>query len=262
MRNAEEKTPLVEYEATLKPDSLQQQIFKLLKKKNWVCRVCEGKNIQSGQYAGGGGIQGLQRGTLKRKGLKIASQTRECSKCQKKTRQDRWAGKFLTSVVPATMNHKLRRRILKTYGYIDAVELRKRQETALVIDHRFPLIRWNRSEEKLDQQMAVETIKAKFQLLKKDESGNHNQAKSRACEECFRSNKRGAPMGIRYWYEGGEQWAPEIPKKGLEAERGCKGCGWYDLIRWREMLNEHLTTQRRTLQERKVPARVRRVLTR
>jgi len=29
-----------------------------------------------------------------------------------------------------------------------------------------------------------------------------------------------------------------VPRKGIEAEKGCGGCGWYDTAKWREELNK------------------------
>lgn len=45
--------------AQLKQDSTQFKVFNLLSDQKWHCRECEGKQIASAQYAGGGGIQGL-----------------------------------------------------------------------------------------------------------------------------------------------------------------------------------------------------------
>lgn len=42
-----------------KSNSTQKKVFNLLSDKEWHCRSCEGKNIASEQYAGGGGIQGM-----------------------------------------------------------------------------------------------------------------------------------------------------------------------------------------------------------
>jgi hypothetical protein len=84
-------------------------------------------------------------------------------------------------------------------------------------------------------------LKRRFQLLKKDKFGNHNQLKSRACEECKKTNTRGAPLGILFWYQGGSTWPTEIPAIGKSAEKGCVGCGWYDLQAWREALNRKIS---------------------
>ena len=47
-------------------------------------------------------------------------------------------------------------------------------------------------------------------------------------------------MNIRFWYEGSAQWDDNIPTTGLDAERGCVGCGWYDFAAWREALNRYI----------------------
>ena len=100
--------------------------------------------------------------------------------------------------------------------------------------------RWGEGEASHSIEMSSEVIRAKFQLLKKDASGNHNLLKSRACERCIATGKRGTPFGIAYWYEGCEAWDLSIPIRGFEAEKGCQGCGWYDFNAWRLSLNQTL----------------------
>jgi len=34
---------------------------------------------------------------------------------------------------------------------------------------------------------------------------------------------------LPFFYEGNENWDPSIPIKGKSAEKGCVGCGWYDI---------------------------------
>jgi hypothetical protein len=72
-------------------------------------------------------------------------------------------------------------------------------------------------------------------------AGNHNLLKSRSCENCIKTGKRGSPMGIDFWYFGGQNWDQNIPPKGKDAEKGCIGCGWYDFEKWRNSLNQKLT---------------------
>ena len=85
--------------------------------------------------------------------------------------------------------------------------------------------------------MTDENIRERFQLLKKS-NGNvsHNLLKSRACEVCFDTGRRGTPFGIRHFYSGGPHWEG----KDAKDPRGCIGCGWYDVEKWRESLNQHL----------------------
>ena len=160
----------------------------------------------------------------------------------KNTRWDRWTGEIKSSNAPANIPSILIEKILEYYKYTDVIEQRKRQKHELVIDHRFPMERWNESEEKLNINMSDDEIRNKFQLLKKDSSGNHNLLKSRACENCIKTGNRGTPFGIEFWYEGNRQWDQNIPKKGKEAEKGCVGCGWYDFEKWRNALNEKLNS--------------------
>ena len=125
---------------------------------------------------------------------------------------------------------------MQVYSYRDAIEDRQRQKHELVVDHRFPMERWGQTEPTHNILMTDEQIRQKFQLLKKDEGGNHNLLKSRACERCIALKKRGTPLGIYFWYAGTEAW-PIVAERGPEAEMGCIGCGWYDFQSWRKALN-------------------------
>ena len=84
--------------------------------------------------------------------------------------------------------------------------------------------------------MSVTEIQEKFQLL----NAQTNMQKKQWCSECVRTGKRGYPFGIKYYYSGSEDWDALIPQKGKDAEQGCIGCGWYDMIRWRESINNKL----------------------
>ena len=220
-------------------DSKQAKVFNLLKDKQWHCRECEGTPLGIGQYAGGGGIQGLERGTKSRSGLVIEERISPCKTCQKQTKQDRLTGEVKTSNATSGMPTKLIKRVLEAYDYTDIVEERRRAKHELVIDHRFPMERWGENEES-NNNISEKEIVQKFQLLKKDEGGNHNLLKSRSCERCIKTGKRGYPFGIKYWYKGDENWSTKIPTIGKESEQGCVGCGWYDMKAWRESLNHWL----------------------
>jgi len=226
--------------STLREDSCQYKVFDLLSDGEWHCRSCEGKQVASEQYAGGGGIQGLQRGTKSRHGLVIETKKEHCLTCSKKTIWDRWTGDLKSANAAASIPTALVNRILNVYQLTDAIENRKRAKHELVIDHRFPMERWGQSETSHDVKMSESDIKKKFQLLKKDDSGNHNLLKSRSCENCIKTGKRATPLGIRFWYFGDENWNPEIPSSGVEAEQGCVGCGWYNFEQWRDALNQKL----------------------
>ena len=227
-----------DFENLLSDGSLQKQYFLVLKDRCWHCCDCAGRQIGSTQIAGGGGIQGLQRGTKSRPGIITETKCEFCSECDKTSTWYRWTGEYTESSSASGLPRKLQTQIFEHYGYTDSIEQRRRQTHELVIDHRFPMERWGTSEEKNPTQMDEQEIERKFQLLKKDSSGNHNLLKSRACERCIATGKRGYPMGIRFYYAGDENWPVDCPVKGPEAERGCYGCGWYDFDTWRAALNQ------------------------
>ncbi|MBD2137024.1 restriction endonuclease [Anabaena sp. FACHB-1237] len=223
----------------LKNARFQSKVFELLSDQKWHCRTHEGKKIASEQYAGGGGIQGLQRGTKQRLGLVIATKKEYCEVCQKKTDWDRWTGERQEANAPTNIPRQLIKKILEVYSYTDVIEQRQREKHELVIDHRFPMERWGKSESPYLTPMSESEIRKKFQLLKKDASGNHNLLKSRSCERCIKIGKRGTPFGIKFWYQGSEDW-PSQHQRGDEAEKGCIGCGWYDFETWRNALNQKI----------------------
>ncbi|MBD2726459.1 restriction endonuclease [Nostoc sp. FACHB-892] len=226
-------------QSQFKKGSTKLQVFKLLSDQKWHCRECEGKNIGSNQYAGGGGIQGLERGTRSRPGLVIETKRDYCPNCQQMRLGDRWIGEIKSANSASNIPASLVLRILQVYSYTDVIEQRQRERHELVIDHRFPMERWGESEPPHLTSMSETEIKKKFQLLKKDSSGNHNLLKSRSCERCIKNGNRGTPFGIRFWYQGGEDW-PSIHQRGAEAEEGCIGCGWYNFDIWRNALNQKL----------------------
>jgi len=220
--------------------SLQEQYFQILSDMQYHCRKCAQRQIGSEQLAGGGGVQGLQRGNKSRPGVVIISESRFCPVCGKKTMWDCWTGEFKEANSAAGVSSKLQRRIFDYYDYDDVIEQRKRSAHELIVDHRFPMERWGAAESHNPDDMSIEEIERKFQLLKKDASGNHNLLKSRACERCIATGKRGFPLGIQFYYAGDENWPVDCPTFGPEAECGCIGCGWYDFATWRAALNKYL----------------------
>ncbi len=232
-----------QYEETFKREkTLQYQYFQILKDCEWHCRKCAAKIVDSEQLAGGGGVGGLRRGSRSRPGLNIISEIRTCEHCGSTGKWDKWIGTFKHANSAAGLSKKLQTKILKHYRYTDVIEQRVRQEYALIIDHRFPMERWGEAEQKNSDNMTGEEIERKFQLLKKDDAGNHNLLKSRACERCIVTGKRGYPLGIKFYYSGTENWPENCPEFGADAEQGCFGCGWYDFNTWRNVLNKYIAT--------------------
>ncbi len=239
-KKKQKKMTLAKYLKTFDNNSIIFKVFSILKDKKWHCRTCVEAAVKSRQIAGGGGIQGLQRGTKTRPGLEIETKKQKCNACNATTIHDKWTGKYLESVTASSIPKILQTKILKHFNYTDCIENRKRNPNELVIDHRLPMIRWGGIEDKNAPDMTEDQIQEKFQLLKKDSSGNHNLLKSRACENCAKTGKRGSPFGINFFYKGNEDWPDNCPKTGEEAKDGCIGCGWYDFNTWRDVLNSEL----------------------
>ncbi|WP_345991940.1 hypothetical protein AAEU33_08125 [Chryseobacterium sp. Chry.R1] len=132
---------------------------------------------------------------------------------------------------------KFRDKALKTLKSTNIYELSSANKHGLLPDHKFPEIRWDEETRKENpDEMPEDEIMQKFQLL----DNQRNQQKREVCRQCFQSNKRGTLFGIKYFYKGSEDWDPKIPKIGKEAEKGCVGCGWYDIQKWRESLNSFI----------------------
>ena len=213
-------------------------VYQVLKDQQWHCRECEYFHVSSSQIAGGGGIQGLERGTKSRPGMIISSADHFCSNCTKTTRHDRWQGGFQSSVQGSSMSKAFSKRVIDLFGNRDIVEGTERPYNQLTIDHKLPMLRWNdiTKKEQIDYiNMTDDDIRSNFQLLKKSNgSVSHNLLKSRTCEQCYKHGKRGTPFGIKFFYCGGANWEPEDKKDA----RGCVGCGWFDFDKWRKELNK------------------------
>jgi len=129
----------------------------------------------------------------------------------------------------------LKGNIIKILNSFDVYEDRMR--TSLLPDHKFPEIRWDKdTRENNPADMNKSEIREKFQLL----SNQRNQQKREVCRKCYHSGIRGYPFGIKFYYEGNAHWPVGIPTQGKDAEKGCVGCGWYDMERWRALLNKKI----------------------
>ena len=226
---------------TFRPNAKALKVFLVLKDKQWHCRACEYEHVESGQIAGSGGIQGLQRGSNSRPGIVIESENRPCPECERNTRQDRWDGNFQSQVQGGSMPSRVVNQIMTVLQRRDIVENTQRTPNELTIDHKFPMIRWDTEESRKQTDytnLTDENIRTRFQLLKKSNgSVNHNLLKSRACERCHSEGKRGTPFGIKFFYSGNENWAGATENDS----RGCIGCGWFDFDKWREELNKRIS---------------------
>ena len=216
---------------TTKPNaSVTKAFFDKLAEGGWKCNSCDMPKNPNPQRR----IQ-----DLKEFGYTIATDlNRYCPKCNRKT-----SHRLLLPLVRAgaqgngyeTFTAEMRKRIIEVLGSFDVYECTKSPHC--LPDHKFSEIRWD-SEMKTKNpvSMSDNEIREKFQLM----TNQRNQQKREICRTCFQTGKRGIAYGVPYFFEGGAQWNPSIPKKGKLAEHGCVGCAWHDLAEWRCHLIEDL----------------------
>ncbi|WP_294962615.1 hypothetical protein [uncultured Flavobacterium sp.] len=130
---------------------------------------------------------------------------------------------------------------------VNVYELRSTNKHGLLPDHKFPEIRWDEATkaENPDEMSEIE-IKEKFQLI----DNQRNQQKREVCRKCFQTGQRGKLYGINFYYQGNENWSSEFPRVGKDAEKGCIGCGWYDIQKWRDCLNEFMSKNTKEIHTR------------
>jgi len=134
-----------------------------------------------------------------------------------------------------TFSAKFKSRAIKLLGARNEYDLAGGNPKRLIPDHKFPEIRWDAdTKAENPDDMSEKEIISKFQLL----DNQRNLQKREVCRKCFQTGKRGILFGINHFYEGSEDWGKEIPKTGKDAEKGCIGCGWYDIRKWRESVNK------------------------
>lgn len=211
-------------------NSATYKVLAALYSGDWECRVCGPVPKVNPQPA-------ARLRDLKKRGYIIGSRRKNCKLCGQKTMHD-----ILVMLPPIEtrfshgnelrkpMSEVLKRRIKRILNYREVCFNVVRSEIELLIDHKFPSQRWNTPESDNPNDMAEETIKAKFQLL----SNQTNMWKSRYCDTCINTNKRGDFMGLVWYYKGNENWEGATPND----ENGCVGCPWYDLALWKRKLLE------------------------
>ncbi len=163
----------------------------------------------------------------------------QCAKCgQRKARYTLTPVMMNNEYSTETIPSRLKKKICEVFDYRDAYTGIKNPNVASHIpDHKFPEDRWDSDTAVAnDVDMTAQEIMEKFQLL----NAQTNMQKKQWCSECIRTGKRGYPFGIKYYYSGNEEWDKTIPTKGKAAEQGCVGCGWYDMLKWKEELNKKL----------------------
>jgi hypothetical protein len=131
--------------------------------------------------------------------------------------------------IRCNITSKQRKRVLSICGIRDAFTGATIVSSRPEIDHKTPFTM-------LDKDINIKTLTDKeiqkhFQILSRDS----NLLKEKACKKCKQTGIRPSHLGIKYYYEGNENY-----------EGTCVGCGWYDGIAWRNKLNEYLNGNKGT----------------
>ena len=205
-----------------KKNTLSYTDFETMKDLQWHCTKCELVSSQAKTFQ-----------IWKQKGLQLDIDEKgnfykriHCNKCNKKTvhRKLKTLELSKNTVIRSSINKKLGNKIKKVLLSIEVIDNKKLNDKELEIDHKIPQIRWETDEEKYTDLTEVE-IKEKFQLLTR----KNNLLKSRKCEKCKKTNKRGLHSEIEFFYKG------DIDYKG-----SCEGCFYFDPIVWKKKLNDKL----------------------
>lgn len=218
--------------ATKPKAEVTKPFFDALTSFNWCCTSCDLPANPNQQRR----IQ-----DLKEMGYTIATDTnRICSRCKKRKTQ-----RILVPLPRGGISgyeiwsSQVRERIVSLLNSYDVYEDRTGNKENLLPDHKFPESRWDTETKRPTlEDLTDGQIKHDFQLL----SNQRNQQKREVCRNCYHTGRRGCPFGIEFYYQGDENWPADVPKRGKAAEQGCVGCGWYDMKRWRETLNQVLTS--------------------
>lgn len=129
-----------------------------------------------------------------------------------------------------TFTPQFKSRVIRLLQGINAFEAKQTTVKGLIPDHKFSEIRWDeQTKAENSMEMTDDEVIEKFQLL----DNQRNQQKREVCRRCFQEGKRGVLYGIPFFYVGDENWPKNVPTIGKAAEKGCIGCAWYDIERWR-----------------------------
>jgi hypothetical protein len=216
-----------------KLNSTQYQDYETLKDLEWHCSKCELKAGQAKTWQTWRDAYGFQfsKGNSDSQNWDKRIKCENCGKTTSHRKLETLERNEITSA-RSGISPKLAERIKKLLNYEEAFWLRKLSAKELEVDHKFPQIRWNKDEEE-NENLTNEELKARFILLTR----SNNLLKSRNCERCVQTKRRGNFPGIYFWYEGNENWTVEP-----HDEKGCVGCFWYDPYKWREELNKIITS--------------------
>lgn len=208
-----------------KEGSNQYKDFETMSDCKWHCSKCE---LLSGQAK-------TWQIWRQEKGIQLDQdekgnwyKTLHCEKCGIKTIHRKLKStEILTENLKARTGipSKVIKRAKELFSCIDEYSMRTEAANILELDHRVPQVRWTTNEDD-NSNLTDEQIKDKFMLL----TSPNNLLKSRVCEECTKTNKRGKGYKeIEFWYVGDENYTEDI---------GCIGCFWHNPSKWRFELNK------------------------
>ena len=211
-----------------KPNTTSYHDWEVLKDLKWHCTKCELKSAQAKTWQ-----------VWRQRGIQLDMDEKGnfykrifCSNCKMVTvhRKLKSLEILEETKTRSGISPYLARRVKQVYKNEEAVFLREMSPNELEVDHKFPQVRWCEDEKENKSTMSDNEIKQKFILLTR----SNNLLKSRYCERCVKTGKRGHFPGIYFWYKGDEYWRG----KNKCDEKGCVGCFWYDPYKWREELNK------------------------
>lgn len=195
----------------------------------WLCRKC-GPVPRSNPQPGG------RIRALRSCGYYTATQLQYCKTCGQKESFDlliRLPRAEINSQERHPISEALRKKVIKTLSCKDACFGDKLEPSQAIVDHKFPSSRWVVGEPTPNRDdMPEEEIRRKFQIL----TNQTNLQKERYCKRCVLDGIRGDFFGIKWYYQGNENWEGQSKVD----ERGCIGCPWYDLLKWKEEFNRVL----------------------
>ena len=207
-----------------KPDTKLYKLHKILLDLEWHCGKCELPGTQPAKA-----IQ-----ILRQYGYSLEKKTQYCERCKEKTVYRRMVSLEVcrATTLRSKYTGKYRKQIIEYYKGVEAVSGRKMASNELEVDHKFPQVRWKANEKEINE-ISEDIIKTKYQLLTRQ----NNLLKSRSCEKCKDTGRRGVFINIIYFYAGGEEWDSNLSS---DDEAGCVGCFWYDIIEWKRSINEFI----------------------
>lgn len=208
-----------------KKDSTQYKDFETMSDCQWHCSKCE---LLSGQAK-------TWQVWRQEKGIQLDQDENgnwfkriHCDKCGQKTIHRKLKSTELVTVdlkARSGIPQNIVKRVKELFECVDEYSMRTEFAKDLEVDHRIPQVRWTTNEDD-NSNLTDEQIKEKFMLL----TSPNNLLKSRICEECAKTNKRGKGYKvIEYWYQGTETYDEKL---------GCVGCFWHNPAKWRKELNK------------------------